>query len=79
MKFADSLGGWIPVLDEDFMSTSEAVWVAGDGGGVAGALVAELEGTLAGLAIARRMGRLDQQAWEVGRRPVARGPTRDAG
>jgi NADPH-dependent 2,4-dienoyl-CoA reductase/sulfur reductase-like enzyme len=72
LRFADALGGWIPVVDDSLETTAPNVWVAGDGGGVAGALAARLEGTLVGLAVARRAGSLDAGAHERSRRPVAR-------
>ena len=56
MKYVESSGGWIPQVDDHFATSVPGIWVAGDGGGIAGALVAELEGTLAGLAIAQHMG-----------------------
>jgi NADPH-dependent 2,4-dienoyl-CoA reductase/sulfur reductase-like enzyme len=72
LRFAESLGGWIPELDEDLQTSVQGVWVAGDGGGVAGALAAELQGTLVGLAVARQLGALDQHRFTVLRKPVAR-------
>jgi hypothetical protein len=48
------------------------VWVAGDGGGVAGALAAEVQGTLAGLAVARQLGALDARTFAARRKPLAR-------
>jgi len=59
LEFQDELGGWIPRKDEAGESSVSGVWVAGDGGGVSGSVVAELEGELAGLAIAGRLGLLD--------------------
>jgi len=42
-------GGWIPDHDENMQTDQPGVFVAGDGAGIAGALVARLEGKLAGL------------------------------
>lgn len=50
-----------PRLDAWLASTVEGIWVAGDGGGIAGAKAAEWQGRLAGLAIAGRLGRLDER------------------
>ncbi|HKB36231.1 MAG TPA: FAD/NAD(P)-binding oxidoreductase [Gemmataceae bacterium] len=72
LRFVDALGGWVPVLNDSLETTVPNVWVAGDGSGVAGALVARLEGTLAGLAAARRAGVLDPSTFERRRRPVVR-------
>ena len=60
MEYRDDLGGWIPSTDADGESSVPGVWVVGDGGGVSGSVVAELEGELAGLCIARRLGLLDE-------------------
>src|SRR5262245_31181409 len=64
LEFNGSLGGWVPRRDNLLQSSQAGVWVAGDGAGVGGALVARLEGTLAGLAVARRLGALDEQAFQ---------------
>lgn len=52
-------GGWIPRLDSDFRASIEGLYVAGDGGGIAGAAAAHLEGRIAGLTAARDLGRID--------------------
>lgn len=49
---------WIPERNEDFETTVPGVYAIGDGAGVAGALVAAEEGRIAGLAVARALGRL---------------------
>lgn len=72
MRFADELGGWIPETDQNLLTSAGGVYVAGDGGGVAGAIVAELEGRLAGLTAAQRLGALDQKGFERQRRPIIR-------
>lgn len=56
LRHDDRLGGWLPEVDADLQTSVPGVWVAGDGGGVAGALVAQLEGELAGIAAARSLG-----------------------
>ena len=48
MRFVPELGGWLPAVDENLETSVPDVWVAGDGGGVAGATAAALEGRLAG-------------------------------
>ncbi len=72
LQFIDAVGGWVPVVDDDLETSVPNVWVAGDGGGVAGALAARLEGELAGLAAARRLGAIEPTAYARQRRPVAR-------
>lgn len=52
------LGSWVPVRTREMESTVPGVFVVGDGAGVAGSAVALAEGHAAGLAVARRLGRL---------------------
>jgi hypothetical protein len=49
-------GGWIVRRSADMRSSVEAIWVAGEPGGVGGAELAYLEGKLAALHIARALG-----------------------
>jgi thioredoxin reductase/bacterioferritin-associated ferredoxin len=49
---------WIPERNQDFETTVPGIYAVGDGAGVAGALVAAEEGRIAGLAVARALGRL---------------------
>lgn len=62
LRYADEQGGWIADVDATFLTSVPGVRVAGDGGGIAGAAVAELEGTLAGLAAAHDLGCLSDEA-----------------
>jgi NADPH-dependent 2,4-dienoyl-CoA reductase/sulfur reductase-like enzyme len=68
----EALGGWIPRRDADLQTSVPAVWSAGDGGGVAGAVVAELEGTIVGLAVAHRLGALDRATFAARRKLLDR-------
>jgi NADPH-dependent 2,4-dienoyl-CoA reductase/sulfur reductase-like enzyme len=70
LRFANELGGWLPEVDEDLQTSVPGIWVAGDGGGVAGALVAQEAGTLAGLAAAQALGALEAPAFAQARRVV---------
>ncbi|HEV3021903.1 MAG TPA: FAD/NAD(P)-binding oxidoreductase [Pirellulales bacterium] len=63
MRFANELGGWVPEVDKSLETSVPGVWVAGDGGGAAGALVAQDQGTLAALAAGRRSGAVDSIAF----------------
>jgi len=72
LRFRDDLGGWIPEASELGETSASNVWVAGDGGGVSGSVVAELEGTLVGLAIAQRLGLLAEAAAVARQRPLLR-------
>ncbi len=72
LRFEDALGGWVPEVDEDLQTSVPGIWVAGDGGGVAGALVAQLEGALVGLAVARQLGAISEASFQEWKRPLAR-------
>jgi hydrogen cyanide synthase HcnB len=72
LEWRDDLGGWIPRKNELGETSAAGVYVAGDGGGVSGSVVAELEGTLTGLAIARKLGLLDEARTEARQRPRCR-------
>lgn len=45
-------GGWVPARDEHGLTDVAGIYVAGDGAGLRGALVAEAEGTIVGAAAA---------------------------
>jgi NADPH-dependent 2,4-dienoyl-CoA reductase/sulfur reductase-like enzyme len=70
MRFADELGGWVPVRDDTLQTSVPGLRVAGDGAGVAGALVAQDEGALAGLAAARQLGIIDDSAFARTSAPI---------
>jgi NADPH-dependent 2,4-dienoyl-CoA reductase/sulfur reductase-like enzyme len=72
LEYVDERGGWLPISNDDGESSVPDVWIAGDGGGVAGALAAQWTGTLAGLSIARRLGCLNAAGHEALRRPLLR-------
>ena len=56
MQFDNRRGGWTPEVGEDLETSVPGLWTPGDGGGVAGAVAAELEGTLVGLSVACKLG-----------------------
>lgn len=49
-------GSWVPEYDQDMKTTVPSVYVAGDGAGLGGALVAEHEGRIAGVNAAIELG-----------------------
>jgi len=49
------LGGQIPVRDEQMQTSLPGVYAVGDGAGIGGVLLAEVEGEIAGLAAAGRI------------------------
>jgi NAD(P)H-nitrite reductase large subunit len=61
LQYDPQKGGWIPVRDETLQTSREGVYVAGDGGGIAGAENSRLEGRIAGAAVAQKTGHLSSQ------------------
>lgn len=51
-------GGWVPARSAEMETTVPGVYAAGDGAGIGGSMVAVLEGRIAGIAAARRLGAL---------------------
>ncbi|MFT5474740.1 MAG: NADPH-dependent 2,4-dienoyl-CoA reductase/sulfur reductase-like enzyme [Planctomycetota bacterium] len=64
LHHVDELGGWLPETAEYGRTTVPGVWCAGDGAGVAGVIVAEAEGQLAGLDAARDAGVLSDAEFQ---------------
>jgi thioredoxin reductase/bacterioferritin-associated ferredoxin len=71
-EYRPERGGWIATLDRDLRTSVPGLYVAGDGGGVAGVGAAGWRGRLAGLAAARDLGFLDPGAFECERAAIAR-------
>ena len=61
--FVAKLGGRVPVHDENQETTVPGVFVAGDVSGIEEASTAIIEGRIAGLAIARSLGYLEESAF----------------
>jgi thioredoxin reductase len=59
--FVPSLGGWVPVHDQDMRTNLEGLYVAGDIAGIEEASTAMEEGRLAGLAAAEALGYLSPE------------------
>jgi NADPH-dependent 2,4-dienoyl-CoA reductase/sulfur reductase-like enzyme len=60
LHFDPANGGWAPRLDERLQTSVPGLFVAGEVGGVAGAATAMLDGRLAGLGAACRLGHLGE-------------------
>ncbi len=60
LTFEPARGGWVPQVDTTLQTTIPGLYVAGEAAGVAGAGAAMLDGRIAGLAAACRLGRLSQ-------------------
>ncbi len=54
-SYRPELGGWAPVRDPFKQTSVPRLYAVGDGAGIGGALLARLEGRLAGLAAAQRI------------------------
>jgi len=59
-RFDPTRGGWVPTLDERLETSIAGLFVAGETTGVDGAGAAMLEGRLAGLAAAHKLGRVSE-------------------
>ena len=68
--FDPARGGWFARRDGDGRTSVTGLSVAGDGGGIAGAAAAALDGRLAGLAAARDLGALSPEAHEAAAAPL---------
>jgi D-hydroxyproline dehydrogenase subunit alpha len=64
LRFDPANGGWAPELDERMQTSVPGLFMAGEAAGIAGASAAMLEGRLAGLGAASRLGRLGQAELE---------------
>jgi len=70
LEYRSEIGGWIPRRNADMCTTVPNILSAGDGAGVAGVLVATLEGRLAGLVAARRLEAIGDAELTSLRRPI---------
>lgn len=75
--FDATSGGWVPGRDAGGRTSVPGLFVAGDAGGIAGAAAAALDGRIAGLAAARDLGALTQEAHDRLVRPL-RAPAKRA-
>lgn len=71
-EYVHHLGGWVPVRDATMQTTVPGVFAAGDGAGVAGALVAVEEGRIAGITAAEQAGAVGAAEAARRRRPSER-------
>jgi thioredoxin reductase/bacterioferritin-associated ferredoxin len=62
--FINELGGWVPLIDDYCRTSVASLYAAGDGCGISGAAAAIHHGELAGLTVARDLGKLDEQAFK---------------
>jgi len=67
VTYIQELGGTVPIHDPNMESTSRGVFVAGDISGVGEASTAMDEGRLAGIAVAERLGFVEEEELEAER------------
>ena len=65
MRYIPELGGFVPLHDENMETTAKGVYVAGDVAGIEEASTAMAAGRLAGLAIARSLGRVSDDRYRT--------------
>ncbi len=63
-QYSPHQGGWIPLRDVRMQTTLPGVYAIGDGAGIGGATLARIEGQLAGLDVALRLGRIEEQRYQ---------------
>lgn len=68
-RFEARLGGWVPERNTSMQTTIPHVYSVGDGSGVAGNVVAGLEGRIAGIDAAQSFGYLSLQSAELLQKP----------
>jgi NADPH-dependent 2,4-dienoyl-CoA reductase/sulfur reductase-like enzyme len=62
LDFVPEQGGYVPRRDDEMQTSLPGVYAVGDGAGIGGAELSRVEGRIAGLAVARKLGRLDEEA-----------------
>jgi NADPH-dependent 2,4-dienoyl-CoA reductase/sulfur reductase-like enzyme len=72
LRYDEAAACWIPRRNDDFETSVPSVFAVGDGAGVAGAVVAADEGRVAGLAVARALGRIGPPEAQRLQRPLRR-------
>ncbi len=63
--YLPTVDSWVPARTPDLETTVPGVFAVGDGAGVAGSAVAQEEGALAGLVVARRLGKIAQRDYAL--------------
>ena len=71
-RYDPLLGGWVPRFDDHMQTNRPGIFVAGDGAGIAGVLVAQEEGQLAGLFAVEQLGLVRPSAAAKQARPIRR-------
>ncbi len=71
MRYIPELGGFVPIHDENLETTAKGVYVAGDVAGIEEASTAMAAGRLAGLSIARSLGKVTEESYRACHRAVS--------
>jgi len=69
-KYDSCLRAWVPSHDENMETTLPGVFVAGDGAGIGGALMAMEEGRLAAIQACQQLGHITQEEAQHRRTPI---------
>lgn len=72
IEFDPKRGGWVPAVDENMETSVPDLYAVGEATGVGGANAALVEGALAGLGAAQRLGILDAPKFEREAAPLKR-------
>ncbi len=72
IEFDELGGGWVLQRDKRLRTSQPNIYAAGDGAGVAGSKIAELEGRLAGLDVAASLGHIDAEKLQQKNKPLQR-------
>ncbi len=65
LKYVAELGGYVPVRDENYNTTNESIFVAGDITGIEEASAAMVEGYIAGLSASKYLGNIHENFDEL--------------
>ncbi|MGI9290420.1 MAG: FAD-dependent oxidoreductase [Gammaproteobacteria bacterium] len=70
IKFDETRGGWVPKRDKRMRTSQAFLYAAGDGAGIGGSRLAELDGKIAGLTAARDLGYISAVAMWMAQLPL---------
>ncbi|MGB7874174.1 MAG: FAD-dependent oxidoreductase [Anaerolineales bacterium] len=60
-EYLPERGGWVPIIDETLETSVPGIYAVGETAGVSGAKTALIQGQIAGAAIARELGKLNNE------------------
>lgn len=65
LEYRENKGGWFVAVNDDMSTSVECIYAAGEATGLAGAHKSQVEGQLAGLAVARELGLVSDRRYEA--------------